>query len=104
MFLIGYGTEEERRRLKEAGYDLLDLPVGQFTIPAPEGGDVSIAVFVNGNVTDLLTPPFCPYCGHFMGDPESYYEDDAHVLHYRCGNCGAEERQVRHPPTVRTES
>jgi len=87
MFLIGYGTEEERQRLEEAGYDLLDLPDRQLAVAA-----------LDGDVMDLLAPPFCPYCGRFMGDPETYYEDGAHVLHYRCGSCGAEERQVRRPP------
>jgi len=103
MFLIGHGTEEEQQRLKEAGYDLIQPPDGRFTITAPEGEGVLIAVFLDGDVTDLLIPPLCPYCGHFMGDPEMYYEGGAHVLLYRCESCGAEERHVRYPPNEEEE-
>ncbi len=106
MFLVGFGTHGELQRLRDAGYAPLDCSDGRFVLSAPSvsADDTEIvAVFVPAGVTEILTPPFCPYCGAYMGDPASYYENDAHILHYRCGNCGAEERQVRCPPKTKNK-
>jgi len=92
MIIVARTPPEEAARLKAAGYRVFRLPGCRFT---PANATV---IFLEADPSGLLTPPLCPYCGRFMGDPESFYEDGAHVLRYQCSGCGAKEIHTRFPP------
>lgn len=78
-------TEEELAAIKAADYDIVKEE-------KDTAGNITLKIFLDCDLTDLLTPPLCRCCLTEMDD-ESYGGDTAY--YYTCPECGAEEASIR---------
>ena len=92
--IVGLTDSEEVRVLQEAGYDFATLETIQslFTL-----GSSVVAIWVDCDITDLLSPPLCKFCGRLMETHSETCQVGTRVIH-TCPNCEAWIAIRAYPP------
>lgn len=102
--ILGMSDSKETHQLLEAGYEVAPASVITALLAS---GEAVMAVWVDCDISDLLSPPLCKFCGRLM---ETHSDMDTiriwtgrsigtspDVVHI-CPNCGACVQVITHPP------
>lgn len=96
-WVIGLMEIPEKRRVRSTGYEVRNCWIrfrddeGGFS----ETADL-VAMYVDCDVLDLLSPPFCQMCGQYMEELDVWTDQDGQTYRYTCSHCGEVVVQTRH--------